>query len=29
MALGRAQETAAETLTGKSGMPELALLLAA
>ena len=29
MALGRAQETAEETLTGKSGMPELALLLAA
>jgi len=29
VALGRAQETTGETLTSKSGLPELALLLAA
>jgi len=29
MALGRARQAAGETLTGKSGLPELAPLLAA
>jgi len=29
MALGRARQAAEETLTGKSGLPELAPLLAA